>query len=381
MRIFCSGCAGAGPDEQQRESNNSAVESHDDLSCPYDNVDPPSSINTSYVDRSICPVFTCRGLHEIKFILCLASILFIAIASPVSAQLKKVRFSVSAASIAEVPFRIAQIKGFYREEGLDVEMIFIRGAVGMQALLGGSVDYTSASGSTIAAAVRGIPVKLVFIASAKPQFDLVAQPQIRSVPDLKGKLVGISSRGGAIDLLTQLMVQKNNLTPNKDVTSIVVGGQEDTVLALAHRSHRRGVAHPAEAADLAARRFQPNRLLGDYMPTYPSGGIGVTEEKIKTNPNDVLAFVKGSVRGLQFARQNRVEAMKIPVGLLRHQRPGAQRAVLRTVPEPPAGQRFGRRSLDERRHRFYPEKLGATGKEIPASQVFDFSFVNRAVRQ
>ena len=98
---------------------------------------------------------------------------------PVPAQLKKVRFSVSAASIAEVPFRIANVKGFYREEGLDVEVILIRGAVGMQALLGGSVDYTSASGSTIAAAVRGIPVKLVFIASAKPQFDLIAQPQIK----------------------------------------------------------------------------------------------------------------------------------------------------------------------------------------------------------
>ena len=86
--------------------------------------------------------------------------------SPAFSQLKKVRFSVAAPSIAEMPFRIAQTKGFYREEGLDVEVIFIRGAVGMQALLGGSVDFSSASGSTIAAAVRGIPVKLVFIASA-----------------------------------------------------------------------------------------------------------------------------------------------------------------------------------------------------------------------
>ena len=122
-----------------------------------------------------------------------------AAAAPLFAQSKKVRFSVSAASIAEVPFRIANVKGFYREEGLEVEMILIRGAVGMQALLGGSVDYTSASGSTIAAAVRGLPVKLVFIASAKPQFDLIAQPQIRSVADLKGKHVGISSRGGAVE--------------------------------------------------------------------------------------------------------------------------------------------------------------------------------------
>jgi ABC-type nitrate/sulfonate/bicarbonate transport system substrate-binding protein len=66
-----------------------------------------------------------------------AAILFMVAASPVSAQLKKVRFSVSAASIAEVPFRIAHVKGFYRDEGLDVEVIMIRGAVGMQALLGG----------------------------------------------------------------------------------------------------------------------------------------------------------------------------------------------------------------------------------------------------
>ena len=63
-----------------------------------------------------------------------ATVFLVAVVSPSSAQLKKVRFSVSAASIAEVPFRIANIKGFYRDEGLDVEVILIRGAVGMQAL-------------------------------------------------------------------------------------------------------------------------------------------------------------------------------------------------------------------------------------------------------
>src|SRR5499426_99268 len=131
-------------------------------------------------------------------------VLFLTIgATPISAQLKKVRFSTTGISISDLPFRVAQLKGFWREEGLDVETILIRGAVGMQALLGGSVDYTSASGATIAAAVRGIPVKLVFIGSAKPQFDLMAQKEIRSVAELRGKLVGISSRGGAIDLLTQ----------------------------------------------------------------------------------------------------------------------------------------------------------------------------------
>ncbi|HSE90396.1 MAG TPA: ABC transporter substrate-binding protein, partial [Candidatus Binatia bacterium] len=143
---------------------------------------------------------------RIKFIPFLI-VLFLAIgATPISAQLKKVRFSTTGISTSDIPFKVAQLKGFWREEGLDVEVILIRGAVGMQALLGGSVDYTSASGSTIAAAVRGLPVKLVFISSAKPMFELVSQAQIKSVQDLKGKIVGISSRGGSNDLMMQLIL-------------------------------------------------------------------------------------------------------------------------------------------------------------------------------
>ena len=158
-------------------------------------------------------------------------VLFLTIGvTPISAQLKKVRFSTTGISISELPFKVAQLKGFYREEGLDVETILIRGAVGMQALLGGSVDYTSASGSTIAAAVRGLPVKLVFISSSKPQFELVSQSQIKSVPDLKGKVVGISSRGGSNDLMMQMILQKNGLAPNKDVTTLIVAPKKRPLL-------------------------------------------------------------------------------------------------------------------------------------------------------
>ena len=317
---------------------------------------------------------------RLKSIFFLAAVLSLTAAASLSAQLKKVSFSVSAASIAEVPFRIANIKGFYRDEGLDVEVILIRGAVGMQALLGGSVDYTSASGSTIAAAVRGIPVKLVFIASAKPQFDLIAQPQIRSVADLKGKNVGISSRGGAIDLLTQLIVQKNGLVPNKDVISLVIGGQEDTVLAL--RAGRIAAALLTPPRPLILQREGFNRIAysGDYMPTYPSGGIGVTDEKIKTAPNDVLAFVKGSVRGLQYARQNRAETIKILSDYFRLKDQALSEQLfdlyLSRLPANGSADEAWMKGAIE----FTQKSLGGASKEVTPSQVFDFSFVRKAVR-
>src|SRR6266576_6022714 len=161
-----------------------------------------------------------------------ALIICLTAARPTAAQLKKIRFSTSSIAVTEMQFRIAQMKGFYREEGLDLETVLIRGSVGMQALIGGSVDYASAAGSIIAAGVRGAPVRLVLIVNSKPQFDLVGQPEIKSVQQLKGKVIGISSRGGAVDLLTQLILTHHGVTPNKDATLIVIGTPEELATAL-----------------------------------------------------------------------------------------------------------------------------------------------------
>ncbi len=223
-------------------------------------------------------------------------------------------------------------------------------------------------------------MKLVFIASAKPQFDLISQKEIRSVADLKGKNVGISSRGGAIDLLTQLIVQKNGLVPNKDVVSLVVGGQQDTVLALRSGRIAAALLTPPRPLILAREGFNRLAYSGDYMPTYPSGGIGVTDEKLKNAPHDVLAFVKGSVRGLQFARQNRAEAMKILAGYFSIKDQGLTEEFFelylsRLPKDGSADEAWMKGAID-----FTQKSLPGAPKEIATSQVFDFSFVQKAVK-
>ena len=62
-----------------------------------------------------------------------AAILFLVAGRPASAQLKKIRFSTSSIAVTELQFRIAQMKGFYREEGLDLETLLIRGSVNASA--------------------------------------------------------------------------------------------------------------------------------------------------------------------------------------------------------------------------------------------------------
>jgi NMT1/THI5 like len=277
-------------------------------------------------------------------------ILFCA-ALPAVAQLKKIRFSTTSIAVTELQFRIAQLKGFYRDEGLDLETILIRGAVGMQALLGGSVDYSSAAGALIAAAVRGAPVRLVLIVNAKPQFELVAQPEIKAIAQLKGKLVGISSRGGAVDLLTQMILTQNGLTPNKDTTLLVIGTPEEMALAL--RTGR-----------IAACLLSPPRQLMLYREGF-------------THPSEVFSFVRAGLRGLHFYTQNRGESIEIMSKHLGIK----DRSLAAEVYDLHLSRLGGTSYLDEAWMRgaivFTKKSLGVA-KETAPNQVFDFSFAEKA---
>lgn len=299
-------------------------------------------------------------------------------ASPARAQLKKIRFSVSSISTTEIAYRMAQLKGFYRDEGMEVEMIVIRGAIGIPALVGGSVDYASAAGAVIAAAMRGIPLKLVLIVSSRPQFDLVSMPEIKSVAQLKGKSVGISSRGGAIDLLMQTILTQHGLTPHKDVNLLVVGTPEETMLAMKTGRIAAGLFTPPRPLILRREGFNKIAYAGDYMSHYPSGGIATTDEKIKNNPTEVQSFIRASQRGIQYYAQNRAEAIELVTSYLGIKDPTLAAEVydlhssrLNTVGA--LDDTWMRGAID------FTKKSMAVTKDVPPSQVFNFSFVEKAM--
>ena len=302
---------------------------------------------------------------------------FIAV-KPAPAQLKKVRFSVASISISEVPFKLAQLKGFYREEGLDMEMILIRGAVGAPALISGSVDYTSSSGAVIAAGVRGLKMKLVLIVASKPAFDLVVPPQIQTIQQLKGKIVGLSSRGGAVDLLTQAMLKRNGLNPYTDVTSIVVGSQEELMLAL--RAGRISAALLSSPRQFMLYRegFKQLGYSGDYMPTYPTGGIGATDDKIMRDPGEVSAFVRASLKGMKYYRQNRAESTNVLASFLGIKDTSLAAQVYSAHVERLAANGYEDDAWANGAIEFTKQSLGVK-KDIPVSQVFDFSFVKKSL--
>ena len=207
---------------------------------------------------------------------------------------------------------------------------------------------------------------------------LVGQRDIKSIEQLKGKIVGISSRGGAVDLLTQLILTKHGLTPNKDVTSIVIGTPEELATALRAGVIAACLLSPPRQLILYREGFSKLAYSGDYLTSYPSGGVGATDEKIRTNPTEVLGFVRASLKGLQYYSQHRAES----VDLISKYLGVKDLALAGEVYDLHLSRLGGFSYLDDSWMRGaidFTKKSLAVTKEIPPSQVFDFSFVEKVL--
>ena len=108
-------------------------------------------------------------------------VLFAALSPAEAQQLKKVHAAIPAITPAAAPFAIAKDRGFYREEGLDVDLIVMPSAVGIQALIGGNVNFSTQGGAGLLPALRGAPIRLLFSAYRQPMYWLYTRPEIRSV--------------------------------------------------------------------------------------------------------------------------------------------------------------------------------------------------------
>src|ERR1051325_12042832 len=101
-----------------------------------------------------------------------------------------------------LPFQVALEKHFYEKYDLNVKQVLMRAQSAIPALVSGDIDYDTHFGSLVRGAVSGLPVRVIFSTAEKQMFSFVVQPDIKSVENLKGKIIGISSFGGTQHLVT-----------------------------------------------------------------------------------------------------------------------------------------------------------------------------------
>src|SRR5262245_59127990 len=143
----------------------------------------------------------------------------------------KVRVGYPAPIANFITLPLAQKKGFFKEEGLDAEIIRIRPPASYAALVNGDIDYYSGiGGAAVAAATRGVPIRVVACFVPTLPFMLIARPDFKSVQELKGKTIMIGVAGSSPDLIARMILKHYGLDPDKDM-KLLPGGASDARLA------------------------------------------------------------------------------------------------------------------------------------------------------
>ena len=239
----------------------------------------------------------------------LAACLTLAIDATTAAAQSKVLISAPSKSLSWFPVHLAREKGFYRAEGLELDYVVMKPQVALQALIAGDVDYTTALGSTIRAALRNVPLRVVMTIADKPLFALIARPEIRSVEDLKGKLLGISSFGASTDTYARALLRRFKLTPNQDVKILALGGGGNRIAAMETGAIDAALIEAPYNVMLERKGFRKILFVGDVIPS-PLAGFGTRLEKIHKQPDEIRRLVRATLRGIQYAKANQRESIR-----------------------------------------------------------------------
>ena len=232
-------------------------------------------------------------------------------------ELVKVPVQIPAITPAVTPFAVARDRGYYRQEGLDVQLVVMPSALGSQALLGGNVKFSTAGGAGLLPILRGAPVRFMFTSFSRPMFWLYSRSDIRSVESLKGKKVGVSSLGSGPDSLLREILKKHGLEGGRDVAIMAVGSGTARFFALQAGSV--DAAMLSIPANLMAQDAGFRELVSfiDQEWIELQGTINVTDQLLASDPTLVEKFIRATLKGFIHFRDLRSQTIGILIRFLR----------------------------------------------------------------
>ena len=157
-------------------------------------------------------------------------LLFIAVNSHAQSRPKIVVGYASMSSVVTTLW-VAQEKGFFAKNGLDVQSVFIPGSPTLIASINtGDVQMAYTGGTaTLGAAVGGLDMKIIAAFANFIQTDLVARPEIKTAADMKGKRIGVTSIGGTGWMSAMLALEQIGLVPERDKISLAAFGDQRVI--------------------------------------------------------------------------------------------------------------------------------------------------------
>ena len=227
-------------------------------------------------------------------------------------KLEDLRVSFASFGVIYYPHFIAKELGYYRDEGFNIEVIAMPGGLATQALVAGDLHFSTSSGSSLNASLRGIKLKVVYVNLDRPLYKLMSwRDDIGKITDLKGKGVGIASRGDTMEGAANLMLRKHNMDPVRDVFWVALG-TGGRVTSLAAKAVDSAVLGFADSLRMQTRGFAVHEVadIGKEIKMLYTG-LATSEDMVVKRPDLVRRFIRATVKGREFLKRNKAQSLAL----------------------------------------------------------------------
>jgi ABC-type nitrate/sulfonate/bicarbonate transport system substrate-binding protein len=272
------------------------------------------------------------------------------------------------------PYLTALDKGFYEKNGLHVKLIEANGATSIPGLISGSLTFAAAAASAPPAILKGYKVKVVSVNVDSPPYLILAQKSVPSLAALKGKSLGVQSKGDSTDIVAKAYLKKNGIDPTT-VTNIAIGGNSARLAALTSGSIPAVVTNPQDLQELQEKGDAGKyRVLGTIQGAvkFPIAGTVVSTKLLTGNSDLVKKFLTATAQGENYFLNNETYS----IGLLSREAKESKTAAKADFDD--SGTWTNCACLDGPTQTQVIADYAASSKVkvVPNSTVYDFSLVN-----
>jgi NitT/TauT family transport system substrate-binding protein len=270
-----------------------------------------------------------------------------------------------------MPLYLAQTKGLFKAEALDVEIIQMNPRLGATAVVNGDVSFATPFVSTFRGILQGFPMKLVFVHLKKGPYYVMVRHEIKDVQQLKGKRLGVATIKGADQLNAEELLQAKGFNPNL-LQAVAIGDGPLRMQALITGAVDAICVAPPH--DLMLKRMGYPALAGPPEVGLPVAGMFTSDRLVRENPQLVRRTMKALLRSHNYILENKQESIQI---------------LLKWLPQPP--------DIAEHSYETEMKTLSRDGqmtdaelnalidkladKKRPLDEVRDFSFARQAMKE
>ena len=265
-----------------------------------------------------------RRFVQLKlFFLLLILIPFVSLAGA-SAQLKKVRLCAPGLGSGIMHAYVAKERGYFAQDGLDLDVLVTRGQICTMALLNGQMELSSNPNVFDAIVAGKFKGKIIYVSAKTLGHRFIVAPEIKSFDGLKQKNIAVSTFGGLTDMLTREILEQHGINPAKDVVLLQIGTPDVRYASLKAGTVRAALLASTQGLQAVKEGF---RELPYHQPPWLSSPIVASDELVARDRAMLRAFLRAVIKGHLYYGQYPAQAIALTQKVQRIDNPAVAKQI------------------------------------------------------